>query len=80
MVRRRVSGLLVAAAGLTAILALGCARTRDMPERVELRDSMPVVRSMHDMRAADSMLDTMPGGEMARGDSAAAMRLLKKKR
>jgi hypothetical protein len=56
-----------------------CGRTRDMPERVELGDSMPVVKAMKDMRAADSMLDTMPGGEMARGDSAAAMKLLKKK-
>jgi hypothetical protein len=27
----------------------------------------------------DSMLDTIPGGEMARGDSVAAARLLKKK-
>jgi hypothetical protein len=50
-----------------------------MPEQVELRDTMPVVHSMHDMRAADSMLDTLPGGEMARGDSAASIRLLKKK-
>jgi len=50
-----------------------------MPEKVDLRDTMPVVRAMADMKAADSMLDTMPGGKMARGDSAAAMRLLKRK-
>jgi hypothetical protein len=58
---------------------LGCGQARDMPEKVEIRDSMPVMRAMQDMKAADSMLDTMPGGEMARGDSAAAMKLLKKK-
>ena len=28
---------------------------------------------------ADSMLDTMPGGEMARGNDSAVMKLLKKK-
>ena len=52
----------VGALGLA--LAVGCGRERDMPEKVEMRDSM---------------LDTMPGGEMARGDSAAAMKLLKGK-
>jgi hypothetical protein len=65
---------------VTLVLAVvACGRARDMPEKVELRDSMPVKRAMQDVKAADSMLDTMPGGEMARGDSAAAMRLLKKK-
>jgi hypothetical protein len=59
---------------------VGCGRARDMPEKVEMADSMPVVRAMQDSKAADSMLDTMPGGEMARGDSAAAMRLLEKKK
>ncbi len=29
---------------------------------------------------ADSMLDTMPGGEMARGNDSATMHLLKKKK
>jgi hypothetical protein len=33
---------------------------------------------MHPMKA-DSMLDTMPGGEMARGNDSAAKRLIKKK-
>ena len=33
----------------------------------------------HDGSARDRMLDTMPGGEMARGDSAVSMQLLKKK-
>jgi len=44
-----------------------------------MKDSMPVVRAMHDTAARDSMLDTMPGGKMVRGDSAASMKLLKKK-
>jgi len=50
-----------------------------MPERVEMADTMPVMRAMENAAARDSMLDTMPGGEMVRGDSAAAMRLLKEK-
>ena len=50
-----------------------------MPDHVEIPDTMAVIRAMHDAAARDSMLDTMPGGEMARGDSAAAMRLLKQK-
>ncbi len=76
MVRRR----LAIALALGAALALAaCGRERDMPEHVEMPDTMPVIRAMHDAAARDSMLDTMPGGEMARGDSAAAMRLLKRK-
>lgn len=35
---------------------------------------------MTDPAKADSMLDTMPGGEMVRGNDSAAMRLLKKKK
>jgi hypothetical protein len=34
---------------------------------------------MPDPMKADSLLDTMPGGEMVRGNDSAAMRLLKKK-
>ena len=64
---------------IASVVALGCGRTRDMPEKVEMHDSMPVIRAMKDMKAADSMLDTVPGGKMARGDSAASMKLLKKK-
>ena len=62
-----------------ALALAACGRERDMPDHVEMPDTMPVVRAMHDPAARDSMLDTMPGGEMARGDSAAAMRLLKRK-
>ena len=64
----------LAAGGLT-----GCRKQREMAEHVEMPDTMPIVRAMHDADARDSMLDTIPGGEMVRGDSAAAMRMLKKK-
>ncbi|MBI4420984.1 MAG: hypothetical protein HY560_09180 [Gemmatimonadetes bacterium] len=74
---RRLVALVLVAPGF--VLVFGCGRERDMPERAELRDSMPVMRAMQSPMAADSMLDTMPGGEMARGDSAAAMKLLKQK-
>ena len=56
-----------------------CRRERDMPERSEMPDSMPVVRAMSEPGVRDSMLDVLPGGEMARGDSAAATKWLKKK-
>lgn len=48
-----------------------------MADQVE----MPVMDSSvaADPMKADSMLDTMPGGEMARGNDSAAVRLLKKK-
>ena len=48
-----------------------------MADQVELphMDSTMVVNPMK----ADSMLDTMPGGEMVRGNDSAAMKLLKKK-
>lgn len=62
-----------------ALLAAACGREQDMPDRMELPDTMPVARAMHDAVARDSMLDTLPGGEMARGDSAASMQLLKRK-
>jgi len=61
------------------VLSAGCGHERDMPERASMPDSMPIVRAMRSPAVADSMLDTMPGGEMVRGDSAAAMKLLKTK-
>jgi len=64
---------------LTLIHGAGCRKQREMADRVEMPDTMPIVRAMHDGVARDSMLDTIPGGEMARGDSAAAMNMLKKK-
>jgi hypothetical protein len=65
---------------LAAIVCVAaCGRERDMPERVEMPDSAAVMRALASEAAMDSMLDTIPGGEMARGDSAAAAALLKKK-
>lgn len=63
----------------SVVVACACGREMDMPERAEMPDSMPVMRAIEEMPARDSMLDTIPGGEMARGDTTAEMRLLKKK-
>jgi len=71
-----------ALAGLILSVCLGfaaCSTEQDMPEVVDMQDSMPLMRAIDDMSAADSMLDTLPGGEMVRGDSAAARRLLRDK-
>jgi len=76
MVRRRLTNVMLAA-GLLAGAA--CGSERDMPDTVEMPDSMPMIRALEHVPALDSMLDTMPGGEMARGDSAAAARLLRDK-
>ncbi|MGD2154381.1 MAG: hypothetical protein PVG79_14020 [Gemmatimonadales bacterium] len=70
--------MLLPLAGAVA-LAVACGRERDMPERVEMPDSAAVMRALSSQATMDSMLDTIPGGEMARGDSAAAAELLKKK-
>ena len=77
MVRRRVRIL------VTTVLSLAvaaCGREHDVSERMDMPDTMPVMHAMHDAAVRDSMLDVMPGGEMARGDSAASMRLLDAKR
>ncbi len=65
--------------GIALVLA-ACGREGEMPEQVEMPDTMEVMRAMQDPAARDAMLDTMPGGEMARGDSTAEMRLLDSKR
>jgi hypothetical protein len=51
-----------------------------MPERLEMPDTMSVMRAIEDEAVRDSLMDVMPGGEMARGDSAASMELLERKR
>lgn len=76
MVRRN---LIPTLAALALLLPLACRGERDMAEQAQMPDTMPIVRAMQEATARDSMLDTIPGGEMARGDSAAAMQLLKKK-
>ena len=75
MVRRRLTtGTL-----LLGAIALGCEKERDMAETLEMPDTMDIMRAMDDPAARDVLLDTMPGGELARGDSAAEMKLLKTK-
>lgn len=76
MVRRRLTPAIAAVA--LATLG-GCGQEGEMSDRVEMPDSMTVMRAIEDAEARDSMLDTLPGGEMARGDSLAEMKLLKKK-
>lgn len=76
MVRRNL--ILVPLAAV--VLAVACEAERDMPERLEIPDTMDVMRAMEDAVIRDSLMDVMPGGEMARGDSAAAMELLERKR
>src|SRR2546426_93159 len=60
-----------------ALFAAACGKNRPMADKAE----MPSTDSTAMMSPArmDSMLDTMPGGEMVRGNDSAAMRLLKKK-
>lgn len=76
MVRRSLILVLLAA----GLFAGACERERDMPERLEMPDTMDVMRAMEDETVRDSLMDVMPGGEMARGDSAAVMELLERKR
>ena len=78
MVRRRLIPVCALCAVLGAVGA--CGMERDMPERAEMPDTAEITRAMHDPAMRDSMLDAMPGGEMARGDSAAAMKLLEMKK
>ena len=68
MVRRFVALALVAAA---------CGKNRPMADKAEM-PSMDSTAMMSPARM-DSMLDTMPGGEMVRGSDSATMKLLKKK-
>lgn len=59
-------------------LAAACRENRPMADVVELPRADSAM--MTDPAKVDSMLDTMPGGEMVRGNDSAAMRLLKKKK
>ena len=69
MVRRNL--ILVA-----ALVAAGCQKNRPMADREE---HPPADSALMNPMKADSMLDTMPGGEMARGNDSAAMRMIRKK-
>lgn len=70
MVRRGVIVVL-------ALAALACRENRPTADRTVTPPADSAM--MHDPLKADSMLDTMPGGEMARGNDSAAMRLIRKK-
>jgi hypothetical protein len=50
-----------------------------MVEDMDMPDSTAIMEALTDDDMQDSVLDVMPGGEMARGDSAAAERLLMEK-
>jgi len=76
MVRRSLTALTLV--GL--LVPAACETESDMPERLEMPDTMDVMRAMEDETVRDSLMDVMPGGEMARGDSAAGMELLERKR
>jgi len=60
-----------------AVLLAACRENRPTADRMEIpaTDSMMVTDPMK----ADSMLDTMPGGEMVRGNDSAAMRFVRSK-
>lgn len=73
---RRTAALVVV--GIAGVV-VSCAPERDMAERAEMPDTMEVKRALEKPRARDSMLDTLPGGEMARGDSTAAEQFLRDK-
>lgn len=78
MVRRRLTlaGLaLLAGAALTG----ACEENRDMAPSAEMPDTTALHEAMTVPAARDALLDTMPGGEMARGDSAAERSLLEEK-
>jgi len=60
-----------------ALFAAACGKNRPMADQAEM-PSMDSTAMMSPARM-DSMLDTMPGGEMVRGSDSATMRLLKKK-
>jgi hypothetical protein len=59
------------------VLLAACRENRPTADRVE----MPLTDStmMTDPMKADRMLDTMPGGEMVRGNDSAAMRFVRHK-
>ena len=70
MVRRRLIFLLLLA-------ALACRENRPTADRTVMPPADSTM--IRDPMKADSMLDTMPGGEMVRGNDSATMRLIKKK-
>lgn len=62
---------------LIGLLAVACRANRPMVDRVEMPDADSTL--MADPMKADGLFDTMPGGEMVRGNPSATARLLKAK-
>jgi len=60
-----------------ALLAAACRHNRPMADKVEVPHMDSTV--LTNRARMDSMLDTMPGGAMVKGNDSAAHRLLKKK-
>lgn len=79
--RRSASAVVAFRSGAILVLALlaGCEANRDMAPSAEMADTAAVRRAMAEPEVRDALLDTMPGGEMARGDSGAAADLLEDK-
>lgn len=75
----RLAPAIFVTAGLVAAALTACASESEMADTVEMPDTLQMRRAIGDPAARDSMLDTLPGGEMVRGDSAAEMRLLRDK-
>lgn len=67
---------------IAAVLVTGlaaCGADRDMAESADMPDTAQVQLALNEREARDSLLDTLPGGEMVRGDTAAATKLLSEK-
>jgi hypothetical protein len=80
VVRRRLtSGPARVLAVVLVMTVAACGTERDMPESVEMADTASIMRALENPAAGDSMMDTLPGGEMVRGDSAAVEGLLRDK-
>lgn len=60
-----------------AVLLAACRENRPTADRVEM--PLPDSTMVTDPMKADSMLDTMPGGEMVRGNDSATMRFVRNK-
>ena len=80
MVRRGVASG-ATAVGLVALLTAfaACERDRDMAPSADMPDTSVLRDALREPAARDALMDTMPGGEMARGDSLAESELLEEK-
>lgn len=79
MVRGHLTVAALAALSLATLGLAACEPQEEMAESLDMPDTMAVQRALEEPRRRDALLDTMPGGEMAIGDSAAEMELLEDK-